>query len=124
MTPFGILPGMDTRRARKSLEEERRRLEGELKSIGRPNPSVPGDWELAPNTAEAEPDILDQAEIATSREDNAAVLADLEARYASVTEALARIENKTYGKCEVCGVPIEEARLAADPSALTCTTHR
>ena len=115
---------MDTRRARKSLEEERSRLESEMKSLGQPNPSVPGDWELAPGTAETEPDILDQAEIATSREDNAAVLADLEARYANVTEALSRIEGGTYGRCEVCGTSIEEARLAADPSAMTCMTHR
>lgn len=115
---------MDTKRARASLEEERSRLEGELKSIGQPNPAVPGDWELAPNTAETEPDILDQAEITTAREDNAAILADLEARYTSVTDALARIEAGTYGTCEVCGAPIEEARLAADPSASTCTAHR
>lgn len=115
---------MDTTRAKARLEEEYHRLEGEMKSIGRENPSVPGDWEPLPNSADSEPDILDQAEITTSREDNAAILADLEARYASVTEALGRIESGTYGKCEVCGVPIEKARLAADPSALTCAAHR
>ena len=115
---------MDTKRAKASLEEERSRLEGEMGSIGRPNPAVPGDWEPLPNAAEAEPDILDQAEIATSREDDAAVLADLEARYASVRDALARIEGGTYGRCEVCDAPIGEARLSADPAAMTCTTHR
>jgi len=58
-----------------------------------------------------------------SREGNAAILADLEARYDLVLEALRRIENNTYGKCEVCGKTIEEERLEADPSARTCIEH-
>ena len=115
---------MDTKRAKARLEEERVRLEGQMRSIGRPNPAVPGDWEPLPSATDAEPDVLDQAEIATSREDDAAILADLEARYAGVVEALARIEGGTYGRCEVCGAAIEKARLAADPSAVTCTEHR
>lgn len=114
---------METTRARAALESEKVRLEKELGALGRPT-NVPGDWELAPSELAPEADMLDQAEITTAREDDAAVLADLEARHASVCEALRRIERGTYGLCEACGTPIEEKRLAADPAATTCVAHR
>ncbi len=34
--------------------------------------------------------------------------------------AVARIRSGTYGRCEVCGEPIGEGRLAARPEARTC----
>ena len=40
-----------------------------------------------------------------------------------VENALSRIENGTYGECEVCGEPIEEQRLKALPYATLCMEH-
>ena len=40
-----------------------------------------------------------------------------------VENALSRIENGTYGKCEVCGEQIEEQRLQALPYATLCMGH-
>ncbi|WP_413771733.1 TraR/DksA family transcriptional regulator [Psychrobacter sp. ENNN9_III] len=40
-----------------------------------------------------------------------------------VENALSRIENGTYGECEVCGEPIEEKRLEALPYATLCMKH-
>jgi DnaK suppressor protein len=37
-----------------------------------------------------------------------------------VDEALQRIENGTYGKCDSCGEPIKESRLKAVPFAKLC----
>lgn len=37
-----------------------------------------------------------------------------------VDEALQRIENGTYGKCESCGEPVKESRLKAVPFAKLC----
>ena len=91
--------------------------------VGRRNPAVPGDWEPMPSETGMEADLADQADVTMSREGNAAILADLEARYDTILSALARMEKKTYGKCEVCGKKIEEARLEADPSATTCVEH-
>lgn len=108
---------------RKKLEEEKARLEGEMQGVGRKNPAVPGDWEALPAEGGAEADIADQADMLVSREGNAAILADLEARYDTVLAALKRIAEDTYGKCEVCGKPIEAARLHADPAAQTCKAH-
>lgn len=40
-----------------------------------------------------------------------------------VENALSRIENGTYGECEVCGKDIEEKRLEALPYATLCMEH-
>jgi DnaK suppressor protein len=114
---------MKTESYRKELEAEKAKLEHELEGIGRRNPLVPGDWEPIPSETGIEADLADQADVVMSRESNAAILADLEARYDTVLAALSRIEKKTYGKCEVCEKAIEEARLAADPAATTCVAH-
>ena len=104
------------------LEEEKVRLEAELNTVGRPNPSTPGDWEpLAVDTAEADPNLkADHMEHFSS---NVAILETLEARYRDVTDALARIAAGTYGICEVSGEEIEADRLGADPAARTCKAH-
>ncbi len=36
--------------------------------------------------------------------------------------ALSRLDDGTYGRCETCGEPIAEGRLAEDPIARTCGT--
>ena len=114
---------MKTEHFRKKLEAEKVKLETEMGSVGRPNPSVPGDWEPVPSETGMEADLVDQADVTMSRESNAAILADLEARYDTILSALSRIEKKTYGVCEVCHKKIEEERLEADPAATTCVEH-
>lgn len=114
---------MKTEHFRKKLEAEKAKLEVGMGGIGRPNPMVPGDWEPVPSEIGTEADLADQADVVMSRESNSAILADLEARYDTILSALSRIEKKTYGKCEVCGKKIEEARLEADPAATTCVEH-
>jgi RNA polymerase-binding protein DksA len=47
-----------------------------------------------------------------------------EQELAQVNEALARIENGTYGSCSVCGEPIGEQRLEAVPYAASCLNCR
>lgn len=114
---------METSGYKSRLEEEKTKLESELLSVGRRNPSNPNDWEPLPQETEPEADPNDVAEKITGYEDNSAILKDLEIRYNEVLAALARIENGTYGVCEVSGEPIEEARLDADPAARTCLAH-
>ena len=114
---------MKTEHFKKKLEEEKKKLEFEMGNIGRKNPSVPSDWELKPDEIGTEADPIDQADAITNHENDVAILASLEARYDAIISALSRIENKTYGTCEVCGNSIEETRLEAEPSATTCTKH-
>jgi len=114
---------MNIEQYKAKLEAEKANLEREMRSVGRPNLGVPGDWEAVPSETGTEPDLIDQADVVISHEGNAAILADLEARYDHVLGALTRIEAGTYGACEVCGTPIEPARLTADPAATTCIAH-
>ena len=114
---------MKTEHFKKKLEAEKARLESEMGTVGRKNPRVPDDWEPIPLETGVEADLADQADMVMSRENNAAILADLEARYDTILAALIRIEKKAYGKCEVCHKAIVEARLEADPAATTCTLH-
>ena len=109
---------------KKMLEEQKLRLEREMGSVGRPNLVVPNDWEPMPVEMGGEADLADQADLMMGRESNAAILADLEARYDGVLTALKRLEKGTYGVCEVCSKMIEEKRLEAEPSATTCIEHR
>jgi RNA polymerase-binding transcription factor DksA len=53
------------------------------------------------------------------REKDLGLLEDLEAEYAELEAALARIDAGTYGIDEVTGRPIDPERLAASPAART-----
>ncbi len=114
---------MRTEQFKKKLEAEKAKLESEMGTVGRRNLAVPNDWEPIPTEAGTESDLADQADVVMNRESNNAILADLEARYDTILSALERITKRTYGKCEVCGKEIGEARLAADPAATTCVEH-
>lgn len=114
---------MNTEQFRTRLLEEKATLEAELATIGRKNPSNPGDWEAVPEDASMEADPNDQADQMEEYGNNNAILTDLEKRHTDVSDALARIEAGTYAVCEVSGEAIEEDRLEADPAARTCKAH-
>jgi RNA polymerase-binding transcription factor DksA len=114
---------MNTDHFRTCLEEEKATLEAELATVGRPNPSSPGDWEAVPEDTGLEADPNDRADQMEEFGNNHAILTDLEKRYADVKDALARIEAGTYGICEKSGDAIEEDRLEADPAARTSKAH-
>lgn len=114
---------MDISSHQTKLQEEKARLEGELATVGRRNPSNPNDWEAVPESTDLESDPNDRADQMRDYSDNDAILTDLEVRLAEVTDALARIEAGTYGMCKVCGKEIEADRLTADSSADTCKEH-
>ncbi len=58
--------------------------------------------------------------IAFERSQVGALIQQAERRIAEVEAARARVEAGTYGRCEVCGEPIADARLEARPIARTC----
>ncbi len=53
-----------------------------------------------------------------------AIVGNLRDLLDSVNEALGKIENGTYGKCDVCGKVIPKKRLDALPHATMCTDCR
>ena len=113
----------DTHKFKISLETEKAKLEGELETIGKPSIENPTEWVAIQKSTDQEADPNDRADHLDEYQENRAIVDVLNAQYKEVLAALARIENNTYGVCEVGGEEIEEARLEADPSAKTCIAH-
>lgn len=104
------------------LEEERKLLEEELKSLGKFD-SETGDWEATPDTDITNQEVADEGDMADKAEnyeERSSKVSVLEKKYNDVNRALEKIQNETYGICEKCGKKIEEARLEANPSARLC----
>jgi RNA polymerase-binding transcription factor DksA len=115
---------IDIKYFKDKLEEELLLVEKELEEVGRKNPDNKADWEAEP--ADMNIDSADPNETADNIEEyegNTAVLKELEIRFNDIKDALAKIENGTYGVCEISGQPIEEDRLIANPAARTCKKH-
>lgn len=107
------------------LENQKKDLEQQLVSVGHINASNPQDWEaVQTNTDEDTSDRTEVADSITEYESNTAILKQLETELVEVKEALFRIENGTFGTCEVCGKEIEQQRLQANTSARTCIAHK
>lgn len=50
-------------------------------------------------------------------------LAVVEAVLADVEHAMARLDAGTWGTCERCGAPLDQALLAERPAARACAAH-
>jgi len=108
------------------LEKELTTVEKELKTVGVQNPANKDDWEAK----EVEMDVMnspaDENESADKLEEygqNRAINDTLEIRYNNIKRALEKIEDGTFGICEIGNEPIEEERLEANPAARTCEAH-
>ena len=68
-----------------------------------------------------------QADMGTEtfeREKDLSILEQVEAELADVEHALRRLDDGTYGTCEVCGKAIPDERLEAMPAARLCLEHQ
>lgn len=113
---------IDTKQYKTALEEELQALTKQLRELGVENPEVPGDW-VTSNHANPTADLNDVADRTESYNERRATLANLEVRYRNIKRALEKIEQGTFGLCEVNGQMIEADRLAANPAARTCKAH-
>ena len=95
---------------RKRLETERDRLIIQLQQL-----SVDGRESLGYSTHMA-----DDASAAFDQARDMALRNNLEQMLKQVREALDRFSDDAYGICEVCGQPIDPARLKALPHAPNC----
>ena len=107
------------------LVEEKKKLEEGLSHIAEKNPENPEDWEPKPE-APAQRVTADQSEAADRLEDfeeRRSSEINLEVRLNNVKKALKKIEEGTYGICEVSGKPIPEERLKANPASTTLAEY-
>ncbi|WP_079576491.1 TraR/DksA family transcriptional regulator [Krasilnikoviella flava] len=61
--------------------------------------------------------------LAWERQQAAALEAEAERERDELLAALGRVAAGTYGLCEVCGLPIPDARLEVRPAATRCVEH-
>ena len=103
------MPGQDVlTQARAALEAERAELTSQLAEHG----DVPFDENFA-----------DSGQVAAEQGEHRAIVGHLRDTLRDVERALAKLDDGTYGKCEVCGEDIVEARLEAMPAAKYCMQH-
>jgi len=114
----------DTTQYKKILESQLTQITTDLQELGIHNPKIKEDWVAIPDEViDAEPDENIASDRREDWQERRGTLATLETRYNNINRALEKIENGTYGVCEICGEPIEEDRLGANPAARTNKAH-
>ena len=96
----------------------RARLEGLLAHLERRTEKV--DRDLSRADAALSPDFAEAAVTLENDEVLAALSREGRDQISLVRDALARLDDGTYGDCETCGARISPARLEALPYATTC----
>jgi DnaK suppressor protein len=115
---------MDPEHARQLIVSERERLE----TLVRDRETETGIGSDSETDSVSELSSLDQhpGDIGTEtfeREKDFSILEQLEAEIGDLDAALRKIDEGTYGTCEVCGKEIEPERLEAIPGTRTCVEH-
>ena len=115
---------MDQDDARDRLADERERLEGVRAGFDADHLHDQSEDE---STSELSHLAQHSADIGTEtfeREKDLSILEQIEAELADVEHALKRLDDGTYGTCEVDGKPIPEERLEALPATRFCLEHQ
>jgi DnaK suppressor protein len=94
------------------LEEEAEQLETQLRELGRDESSLDYDDNFA-----------DSGQVAAEQGENQALAARLRDQLDDVELALGKLDDGTYGRCEVCGREIGQARLEVMPATRFCIDH-
>lgn len=107
-----------------ALENNLLALTRELSDIGTYD-AMSDNWEAVPELEEGggDADENTNADASESLAERTATLTALERQYHDTKRALAKIQNGTYGTCEICAAPIEEKRLTYKPDVRTCLAH-
>lgn len=114
---------LDKKKIKEKLEAERDQLVAQMQDMGKLNTDT-GEWEAIPEEMDApEADQNDMADRFEEFEERSSMIRTLEPRLKNVLKALKDINKASFGKCEVCGKDIEQARLEANPAATTCKKH-
>ena len=94
---------------RTTLEEERDSLRRQLAELG-----------YGAKGLDYDPNFADSSQVTAERGEAERLAGELRDSLEEVDAALKRLEQGTYGICEVCGKPIGAPRLEAMPAARLC----
>ena len=98
---------------RAELEVERARLRAQVDQLDVTTDTSPG----------FDDNFADSGQVAAEQGENLALASQLQEQLDDVGRALAKMDDGTYGLCEVCGKEIAEARLEAMPATRYCIDH-
>ena len=99
---------------RSLLELEQAQLEAELSELG---------FDEGHTGLEYDANFADTSQVTAERGEAEALAGQLKESLEEVASAIARLDEGTYGTCEVCGVAINPARLEAMPATRFCIDH-
>lgn len=114
--PGGLPPGAGAA-IREALDAERQDTLARLTALSR---EFDGIVESSTGVATDDEHDPEGATIAFERAQLAALIDQARSHLAELDEALDRLRQGRYGRCERCGRPISADRLAARPAARTC----
>jgi len=104
---------------RDALDAERRETLDRITALSREFSGIVESSEGVATDDEHDPE---GATIAFERAHLAALIDQANSHLAELDDALDRLRQGSYGRCERCGRPIAAERLAARPAARTCIT--
>ena len=110
---------IDTSQYRARLVEEQKRLMQAVDFLERENPGSISD-ELGDIVTSGDENLGDTASATYERELDQSLGEGAQQTLLAINDALRKIEDGTFGTCEVCGNPIGAGRLAAIPWARLC----
>jgi len=99
-------------RLRRDLDAEQHKLESEIADL---------DTDIAPGSLND--NLADGAQVTAEVTETRTLSGALRERLDDVEHALVRLDEGTYGTCEVCGTVIPTERLEALPTARWCMEH-
>jgi DnaK suppressor protein len=97
---------------REVLDAQRQQLDSQLHELG-----VDGEAGIVDDN------FADTAQVSAEQGEQQALSAELRDQLDDVEKALTRLDEGTYGTCEVCGQPIGDARLEVMPATRFCIEH-
>lgn len=112
---------MDADRARALLTEERERLRSTLDAV---EADVAAQNESVTDLANYDQHPADAASDTFERSKDQAIGDSVEISLAGIDAALQRLDEGTYGICQVDGKPIPDERLEAVPATRYCVHHQ
>ncbi|MGH9207064.1 MAG: TraR/DksA family transcriptional regulator [Acidimicrobiales bacterium] len=111
---------MEGDRVREQLEHEHDRLDALKVGFLDEGLTSRSEQESSSELSSVEQHQADAGSAAFDHERDLSILEQVEAELVAVEQALGRLDDGTYGRCEACGDPIDDARLEARPEARFC----
>jgi RNA polymerase-binding transcription factor DksA len=115
---------MESDLARQRLAEERERLAGVRSTFDDEHLTDQSESDSVGELSSYDQHQADMGTETFEREKDLSILEQVESELADVEHALRRLDEGTYGTCEVCGRVIPDERLEAMPATRLCLEHQ